>query len=120
MGMTGYMGVAILILLGTFATYFKYTQGEMATLNQEIAVQTTKAAIAEANNLAMREQVAKQTAALSDLAVEQAEIRKESLRVADIFSKHNLALLASKKPVLIQNRINAGTKAVFDELEQVE
>ena len=35
----------------------------------------------------------------------------------EIFKKHNLDLLAIKKPGLIELRINNGTKKVFEEIE---
>ena len=120
MGLTGYMAAGMAVLIIAFGVYFKFSQDKIANLNQEVAVQTTKAAIAEANNKAMRNQIAAQTAALSDLAVEQQEIRKQSLRVAEIFSKHDLDKLAAAKPGLIETRINNGTEAVLDELRGIE
>ncbi len=120
MGLTGYMAAGMGILIITFGLYFKYAQDNIAELNKEVAIQETRAAIAEANNTAMRNQIAAQTEALGALAVEQQEIRKQSLRVAEIFSKHDLAKLAAAKPGLIENRINAGTEAVLNELRNIE
>lgn len=117
---TGYMAAAIGVLVITFGIYYKMSQNTIANLNKEVAVQEIRAAIAEKTNDAMRNQIAQQTKALSALAVEQQEIRKQSLRVAEIFSKHDLARLAALKPGLIENRVNAGTKAVLDELRAIE
>ena len=41
------------------------------------------------------------------------EASKETRRLHDIFSKHDLGKLASKKPGLIQNRVNSGTVNLF-------
>lgn len=45
------------------------------------------------------------------------ESRKETSRLHDIFTKHNLGALAAKKPGLIERRINSGTLANFRMLE---
>ena len=120
MGLTGYMAAAMGVMLLAFGVYFKISQNEIAQLNQEMGIAKVEAASAKANLEFVKTQVAQQAESLSALAIEQQAIRKESLKVADIFSKHDLALLASKKPGLIQNRINAGTADVFAELERIE
>ena len=117
---TGYLAAGLGIVIIAFGVYFKFSQDQIATLNKEVAVQETRAVMAEANNKAMRNQIAAQTEALGSLAEEQKVIREQSLKVAEIFSKHDLALLASKKPGLIERRVNDGTKAVLDELRNQE
>jgi hypothetical protein len=114
------MGVAIVVMGGAFALYYKSSQNQIAELNQEVAIHKVEAATAKANNEAMRSQIAAQTEALGSLAEEQKVIREQSLRVADIFSKHDLDRLASAKPGLIERRINDGTEAVLDELRGME
>ena len=44
-------------------------------------------------------------------------IEAEKDSYLEIFKKHNLDLLAIKKPGLIELRINNGTKKVFEEIE---
>ena len=45
------------------------------------------------------------------------EANKETRRLTDVFSKHNLTKLAARKPSLIEKRINRGTVAAFRVLE---
>tara|TARA_B110000977_G_C10858135_1_gene408618 strand:- start:51 stop:446 length:396 start_codon:yes stop_codon:yes gene_type:complete len=58
-----------------------------------------------------------QTTALNDLSAKNSEINGEMNRYLDIFKRHNLSKLAAAKPGLIEKRINHGTKAVFDSIE---
>lgn len=48
-----------------------------------------------------------------ELAKQALEASKETRRLHDIFSKHDLGKLASKKPGLIQKRVNSGTLKLF-------
>lgn len=114
------MAAGMAVMAIAFGLYFKMSQNEIAQLNQEVAIHKTEAASAKANLAFVKNQVEQQTEALSVLATEQQEIRKESLRVSEIFAKHNLALLASKKPQLIENRINAATADIFKQFEEVQ
>lgn len=41
------------------------------------------------------------------------QARKETGRLHDIFAKHNFSALATKKPGLIENRVNSGTAKLF-------
>lgn len=120
MGLSGYMAAGMAVMVVLFGLYFKMSQNEIAQLQQDLAISKVEASTAKANNVHMRNQIAAQTAALSDLAVEQQAVRKESLRVSEIFAKHDLARLASKKPQLIENRVNSATKAIFDEFERIQ
>ena len=51
------------------------------------------------------------------LELQMSEERKNEL--ADMLQRHNLTRLTLKKPVLIENRINAGTKKTFDDIESI-
>ena len=59
----------------------------------------------------------KQGAALGNLQRKNAEIEAEKDRYLDIFRRHNLDRLALMKPGLVESRLNNGTKAVFEEIE---
>ena len=65
----------------------------------------------------MKESYEKQGQALNNLQRANAEIEAEKDRYLDIFRKHNLDKLALMKPGLVENRLNNGTKAVFEEIE---
>ena len=78
----------------------------------EGAVAEQKAATA-----AIKESFERQGAALSNMQRANAQIEAEKDRYLDIFNRHNLNKLALLKPGLIETRINNGTKAVFEEIE---
>jgi|TARA_B100001939_G_scaffold340346_1_gene348308 hypothetical protein len=59
-----------------------------------------------------------QTNALVELQAKNQEIQIEMNRYLDIFKRHNLSKLAAAKPGLIQKRVNAATKEVFDGIEE--
>ena len=113
------MGFAMLIMAAGFAWYFKYAQGEMAILNQEVAIQTVKAASAEANLKFVQESVRNQQKNLDKLTDASVIIRQEQEKTIDIFADHDLKALAERKPGLIERRVNRGTAAVFAELERL-
>lgn len=78
----------------------------------ENAVEEQKAAMT-----AMKEAFEQQAAALNNMQQRNAEINAEKDRYMAIFQRHNLDKLALMKPGLIANRMNKGTKRVFEEIE---
>ena len=52
-----------------------------------------------------------------EVELQKSEERKNEL--ADMLQRHNLTRLTLKKPVLIENRINAATKKTFDDIEYI-
>ena len=66
---------------------------------------------------AMKEQYEKQGKALQNMSRKNAEIEAEKAEYLAIFSRHNLDLLAVKKPGLIENRFNDASEAVMEGLE---
>jgi hypothetical protein len=106
-------GTIILILGG--ASYWLWTDNQTLKENQvklEYAIEEQKAAFET-----MKESYEKQGQALNNLQRANAEIEAEKDRYMSIFQRHNLDKLALMKPGLIENRLNNGTKAVFEEIE---
>lgn len=106
-------GTIIIILSG--ACYWLYSDNNTLKANQvklEYAIEEQKAAFNT-----MKESYEKQGQALNNLQRANAEIEAEKDRYLDIFRKHNLDKLALMKPGLVENRLNNGTKAVFEEIE---
>lgn len=104
----------IIIILGG-ACYWLYNDNNTLKANQvklEYAIEEQKAAFET-----MKESYEKQGQALNNLQRANAEIEAEKDRYLDIFRKHNLDKLALMKPGLVENRLNNGTKAVFEEIE---
>lgn len=106
------IGVIFVLCAGS---YYLFDQNQTLIGNNaklEVAVEEQKAAI-----VAIQESYEKQGKALSNMARANQQIQAEKDSYLEIFKKHNLDLLAIKKPGLIELRINNGTQAVFEEIE---
>ena len=106
--------IGMLVLLG-IGSYFLYTQNQTLTANNiklEAAVEEQKQAMA-----VMKEQYEKQGKALMNMSRQNAQIEQEKAEYLAIFARHNLDLLALKKPGLIELRFNNASEAVMEGLE---
>lgn len=107
------LGTLILVLGGS--AYYLWNDNQTLKDNQaklEFAIQEQKAAFET-----MKLSYEKQGAALGNLQRKNAQIEAEKDRYLDIFRRHNLDRLALMKPGLVESRLNNGTKAVFEEIE---
>lgn len=108
------MLIGMLVLLG-IGSYFLYTQNQTLTANNiklEAVVEEQKQAME-----VMKEQYEKQGKALMNMSRQNAQIEKEKAEYLAIFSRHNLDLLALKKPGLMENRFNDASEKVMEGLE---
>ena len=106
--------LTLILVLGG-GCYYLFDQNQTLIGNNaklEIAIEEQKAAI-----VAIQESYEKQGKALGNLQRANAVINAEKDRYLEIFKRHNLDMLAVKKPGLIENRINNGTRAIFEEIE---
>ena len=106
--------IGIILVLG-IGSYFLYQENMTLKENNfklETAVETQKETMA-----VMKEQYEKQGEALQNMARVNAEIEAEKAEYLAIFSRHNLDMLALKKPGLIENRMNNASEAVMEGLE---
>ena len=106
--------MGLLVALG-LVTFFLYNQNQTLTQNNiklEAAIEQQEEAMA-----AMKEQYEIQGKALQNMSRKNAEIEAEKAEYLAIFSRHNLDLLAVKKPGLIENRFNGASEAVMEGLE---
>lgn len=55
---------------------------------------------------------------LTDLQGQYDAHRSDAAKTAKILSEHDLTRLATAKPGLVGNRLNAGTRSLFDDLER--
>ena len=65
----------------------------------------------------MKEQYEKQGKSLLNMSPRNAEIEQEKAEYLSIFSRHNLDLLALKKPGMIELRMNNASKLVMEGIE---
>jgi hypothetical protein len=108
------MLITLILVLGV-GSWYLYNQNQTLTENNlklEYAVEEQKQTMA-----IMKEQYEKQGEALQNMSRQNAQIEKEKAEYLAIFSRHNLDLLALKKPGMIELRFNNASEAVMEGLE---
>ena len=120
------LGLALVILAGSFKMYYDKTQAEIEAfhLQLERSIQnqkTLESTIKQQNeNLKQtidnQQRMVDQIERLSD-ENQQAQIEVENIRKK--FARHNLNVLSLKKPGLIQKLVNKGTKEVLNDFRLI-
>ena len=108
------MLIGIILVMG-LGGYYLYNENQTLTQNNiklEAAVEEQKQTMA-----IMKEQYEKQGKALMNMSRQNAQIEKEKAEYLAIFSRHNLDLLALKKPGLMENRFNKASEKVMEGME---
>jgi len=120
------LGIAFIVLAGSFKMYYDKSQAEMDTfqIRLERSIQNQKTL---ENTIDQQNKNLKETIQNHKLMVAQVErLTKENIaaqnEVVDIrkkFSRHSLDVLSVRKPKLIEKIINKGTKSVLSDLEKI-
>ena len=106
--------IGIILILG-LGGYWLYNENQTLSANNmklEAAVIEQQAAME-----ALRESYEKQGKALMNMSRKNAEIEAEKAEYLAIFARHNLDMLAIKKPGLIENRFNDPSQLVMEGIE---
>jgi len=106
--------IGLLLVLG-IGCWWLYSENQTLKANNiklEYAVEEQKETI---NTI--KEQYEKQGAALMNMTRENALIEQEKAEYLEIFSRHNLDVLALKKPGLIEIRMNNASEKVMEGIE---
>ena len=106
--------IGIILVLG-LGGYWLYQENQTLAANNlvlEGAVAEQKAAFD-----AMKDALEKQGQSLQNMSRRNAEIEAEKAEYLSIFARHNLDMLAIKKPGLMENRFNAGSISVMEGIE---
>lgn len=106
--------IGIILILG-LGGYWLYNENQTLSANNmklEAAVIEQQAAME-----ALRESYEKQGKALMNMSRKNAEIEAEKAEYLAIFARHNLDMLAIKKPGLIENRFNDASQLVMEGIE---
>ena len=120
------MGMALLVLAGTFYWYYESSQKEIkqlvannATLEANVA--TLEGSIKTQNETIVRLETTRATdqTRMLELSSQSQEARNEVNRLRNIFSRHNLNRLSLAKPGLIERIINRGTAKVGAEFVEI-
>lgn len=110
------IGSAILVAVMGAALY--YQQGKIDSLNKTVG----QLEIANKQNVetikTMQENQQKNLALLEDQRERIRVIYKETNKIKTILSEHDIGYLASKKPGLIERRVDDGTKDVIKSFEE--
>ena len=118
--------VGLTAVSGAFKLYYDKAEAQ----KEAIAVQLRQSAdnqallensIADLNNQVLQAEQDKEEAfkRITALEVANAETREEVNNLKSKFDKHNMNVLSLRKPKLIENIINRGTKEVLNELENI-
>jgi hypothetical protein len=106
--------IAIILVLG-LGGYYLYNENITLKDNNaklEYAVEEQKQAMT-----AMKESYEKQGKALMNMSRVNAQIEQEKAEYLQIFARHNLDLLALKRPGMIELRFNNASEGVMEGLE---
>ena len=106
--------IGLLVALG-LVTFYLYNQNETLKENNtklEYALEEQTQAMN-----ALRESYEKQGQSLMNMTRRNAEIEQEKAEYLEIFSRHNLDLLALKKPGMIELRMNNASELVMEGIE---
>ena len=107
-----FIGIILVLGLGGYYLYNENVTLKDNNAKLEYAVEGQKAAMT-----AMKESYEKQGKALLNMSRANAEIEKEKAEYLSIFARHNLDLLALKKPGMIELRFNKASEGVMEGLE---
>ena len=120
------LGVALLLLAGSFKMYYDKTQAEIESFHLQLERSIQNQKMLE-GTIEQQNENLKQTVENHELMISQVErLQKENMmaqnEVTDIrkkFSRHSMDVLSIRKPKLIENIINRGTKSVLDDLKTI-
>jgi peptidoglycan hydrolase CwlO-like protein len=119
-GFSIYKILAVLLIVGAVVGYFKYTQNELARLNQEVATKDfalkTTTATLEKTQADLKEQQAVAQKAYDDYQAARNEVDDIQAK----FTKNNrdLGAFAASKPTELQKRMNDATAKSFRCIEE--
>ena len=119
-------GVFMLVLVGGFKSYYDKAEAQKRELQTKLELAIDNQELLEKNiadqNQQLLEQKEKHKIVLervSALTVENQKALEEVEEIRKKFAKHDMDVLSLRKPKLIENIINRGTKQVLNELETI-
>ena len=107
-----FIGLILVLGLGCWWLYSENETLKANNIKLEYAIEEQKQTIET-----IRESYEKQGEALSNMTRENALIEQEKAEYLEIFSRHNLDVLALKKPGMIELRMNNASEKVMEGIE---
>lgn len=114
---TGGLLVAVLVAGAGGYAYFKWSQHRIDQLVAEAQAYQLRDVEQKETIRSLEEEIKKQQEANTRLIAANGEIEAEMNRYLSILKRHDLTRLSAAKPGLIERRVNAGTKDVFNSIE---
>lgn len=104
------VGAVMVTMVGGFYWYYTDSQARMATLQEnnaklEVAVRTNEETIAT-----LQADMQKANAEIERVNTAFSAIREQNRELSDRLAKHDIGVLGSKKPKLVENVINGASK----------
>ena len=120
------LGLALLLLAGSFKMYYDKTQAEIESFHLQLERSIQNQKMLE-GTIDQQNENLKETIENHELMISQVErLQKENMmaqnEVTDIrkkFSRHSMDVLSIRKPKLIENIINRGTKSALNDLKVI-
>ena len=120
------LGLGLLLLAGSFKMYYDKTQAEIESFHLQLERSIQNQKMLE-GTIEQQNENLKETIQNHELMISQVErLQKENMvaqnEVTDIrkkFSRHSMDVLSVRKPKLIENIINRGTKSVLNDLKVI-
>lgn len=107
-------GAAFIGIATSFYIYFQYSQNKIQALQENNAQLTISI---ESQNDAiniLRKSSKTQAEQLDTLRISNRSLQTEKIKLSNKLLKHDWEELSKRKPVLMENRLNNGTKELFD------
>ena len=120
------LGSALVLLAGSFKMYYDKTQAEIEAfhlqLEQSIQNQKTLESTIDQQNENLKQAIENHDLMISqveNLTKENMMAQNEGSDIRKKFSRHSIDALSIRKPKLMQNIINRGTKSVLNDLKVI-
>lgn len=124
--MSALLGVGLIVMSGAFKLYYDKSEAQKQTMAAELRQAADNELLLENNIKQLNNQVIqaeedKQRAfeKINTLQEQNNQAREEVSKLKSKFDKHDINMLSLRKPKLIENIINKGTKEVLGEFESI-
>jgi|TARA_X000001382_G_scaffold121402_1_gene103686 chromosome segregation ATPase len=118
--------VALVVTSGAFKLYYDKSEAEKETIAMQLRQSADNQVLLENSIASLNTQVLqveedkiKAFEQISMLQEQNQEAQAEVSKLKSKFDKHNMNVLSLRKPKLIENIINRGTREVLNELEAI-
>tara|TARA_A100001388_G_scaffold163242_2_gene121840 strand:- start:3853 stop:4395 length:543 start_codon:yes stop_codon:yes gene_type:complete len=124
--MSALLGVGLIVMSGAFKLYYDKSEAQKQTMAAELRQAADNElllenSIKQLNSQVIQAEEDKQKAfeKINTLQEQNNQAREEVSKLKSKFDKHDINMLSLRKPKLIENIINKGTKEVLGEFESI-